>query len=617
MAAKALSGKAGEALAELDELQGDHDDFVAAIEAAEDSYNGIFKASSEAASWTHQQTPRYVQHIVETTIASMIDPDLKFEIEARPKFYDAGEQERVRKGAQGFEWLLDWQLTQDRFAEKQRDMLLQERLGGISWCKVYWHKSTRMKRKLHQDPETPYPSLVETDVPAVEFDGPCVEVCNNRDLVWDMGATTVERCSMIGHRLFVTYAEALAYQRVGIWKNVEALKDRERTRQGENDRRRQGRIEVWEIWRREENGKINVYTVGERNTLLSERESPYWHGRMPFVYFSSRKKPLQMNGWSQVDQLKEIQEQLWSVENLTLDALMLSIMPIIMFREDMDDPEALVFEPYARWPVTDPSQVKMWTPEYNQAQVGLPHIQRLKADLQNLAGSQPFTSTSEARTMGANTATEASLVASIAQRSLTTAKTHWFQTCERVGQQFVELDQQYVRDPVYVTILDVDSEREIKEILPEMLQGEFNFSIRPMTESLIREARRAEATSKFQALGQMLPMIAGISSQSQGAIPAMNPWALVEDYVEAFDQGPVERYQMKAAPAPTPAGGSGPPGQQQPRPETQTQGVTNGALAAGPQSPSNPDSQSPEVAMARFMASAGGGQSVPGGFNGT
>jgi hypothetical protein len=380
----------------------------------------------------------------------------------------------------------------------------------------------------------------------------------------------------------------------------------QRSREGITERRRQGRIEVWEIWKRENNGKITIYTVGERNTLLGERESPYWHGQMPFVFFSSRKKPLQMNGWAQVDQLKEIQEQLWSVENLTLDALMLSIMPIIMYREDLDDPEALVFEPYARWPVTSPDQVRMWTPEYNQAQVGLPHIQRLKADLQNLAGSQPFTSTSEARTTGANTATEASLVASIAQRSMTTAKTHWFQTCQRIGQQFVELDQQYVRDPVYISVLDVDSQQEIKQILPQMLQGEYAFSIKPMTESLIRESRRAEATSQFQALGQMLPMIAGISAQSQGKVPAMNPWTLIEDYLEAFDKGPVERYQMKATAPP-----QAPPGpQSQPQPQVEGSGVTNGQLAAGPQSPSNAMTQSPASQMQSFLASQGGGQNV-------
>jgi hypothetical protein len=288
-----------------------------------------------------------------------------------------------------------------------------------------------------------------------------------------------------------------------------------------------------------------------------------------------------------------------------LDALMLSIMPIIMYREDLDDPEALVFEPYARWPVTSPDQVRMWTPEYNQAQVGLPHIQRLKADMQNLSQSQPFTSTDEARTSGANTATEASLVASIAQRSLATAKTHWFQTVERVGQQFIELDQQYVRDPVYVTVLDLDQQQEIQEIQPEILQGEFNFSIKPMTESLIRESRRAEATSQFQAMGQFLPIVAGIAMQSGGKVPMMDPWAIIEDYVEAFDKGPVEKYQIQAAPQ-APVGAPGTPPNAQPA----TNGVTNPALAAGPQSPSNDSTQSPAAPMQQFLASQGGGQNA-------
>ena len=74
-----------------------------------------------------------MQHIVETTIAGMIDPDLKFQVEPRPKFYDPGEAEATRKGAKALEWMLDWQLEQDRFQEKQRDMLLQERVDRCQY----------------------------------------------------------------------------------------------------------------------------------------------------------------------------------------------------------------------------------------------------------------------------------------------------------------------------------------------------------------------------------------------------------------------------------------------------------------------------------------------------
>jgi len=597
MAKGSLSREATSAQNDLAELRRDHDDFVRCIDKAEDALNGIYVRSAEVAQWNHSLTPRYVQHIVETTIASLIDPDLKFQIDARPKFYDADEFQRVRDGAKALEWLLDFQLKQDRFSDKQRDMMLQERIAGISWAKVYWKKSTRMRKRLVSH-ET-FPQMEVTEEPETIYDAPCVEVCNNRDLVWDMGATSIASCPLIGHRVWVTYQEAKMMERKGAWKNVDELKDSERGPGEGADKRKQGRFEVWEIWRRESNGKIRVYTIGEERVLLSEKENPYWHGEFPFHYFSSRKKPLMLQGWSQVEMLQDIQKQLWSVSNLRLDALMLSIMPIIMYRDDVDDVDALVFEPYARWPVTDPNQVRMWTPEYNQAQVSIPAEQILKADLQNISGSQPFTSTDEARTAGANTATEASLVASIAQKSMGTVKTHWYQTCERIGQQFLELDQQYVREPVFKSVIDIDQPMETQVILPEVLQGEFNFSIKPMTESLIRQERRAEATAHFQALMQVLPMTAQLSMMTQGQVPAMDPWAVLGDYLEAFDKGSVEKYQVKQLPAPQPMGSQAAP--QDPNAGTTNQALANGPLAQGAIGP-----------MQQFGAAMGGGQSVGG-----
>lgn len=595
-ARQTLSGKAADALKDLDELRSDHDSWVQEIEKAEDAYNGVYKRLSEAKQWAHHQTPRYAAHIVETTIAAMLDPDLKFRVESRPKFYEPGEYETAVQGAKAMEMLLGWQFELDRFAGKQRDIVLQERYGGISWQKVYWKSSTRLRKRLVKDQF--WPVLVETEEPEVVYDAPCVDVCNNRDIVWDMGAQSVERCGLIAHRIYVTYPEALSYERAGAWRDVERLKDMRRGPEADDrEKRKDNRIEVWEIWRREASGKIVVYTVGERNVLLAEKENPYWHGEFPFSYFSSRKKPLMLAGWSQMDMLRDVQEQLWSIEGLTLDALMLSIMPIIMYREDVDDPDALVFEPYARWPVTDPNQVKMWTPEYSQAQVGLPHIQRMQASLQNLAGSQPFTSTGEARTLGANTATEASLVSSIAQRSMSDAKAHLYRAYERIGQLFVELNQQFVRDPVYVTVLNLDERAEITEILPEMLQGEFSFSIKPMSESLIRQERRSEAMTFFQALVQAVPVFAM-------AQQPLNVKAVLQHLMDAFDMGPVEKF-LSAAPQQVAPQGS-PPALAPPGPG----GVTNGQLAAGPQAPSNPMSQSPEVMMQQFLASQGAGQSV-------
>jgi hypothetical protein len=138
-----------------------------------------------------------------------------------------------------------------------------------------------------------------------------------------------------------------------------------------------------------------------------------------------------------------------------------------------------------------------------------------------------------------------------------------------------------------------------------MLQGSFAFDISPMTESLMRNERRAEA----QTLAQVLIQAAQIAALT-GTPLDLRP--VIEDLLKAFDKPDVDRY-FKSAPAPMPAAAqpSGGPATVGPvQPGQPGLGVTNGQLAAGPQAPSSPISLSPEVMMQRFAAAAGGGRSA-------
>jgi DNA uptake protein ComE-like DNA-binding protein len=66
----------------------------------------------------------------------------------------------------------------------------------------------------------------------------------------------------------------------------------------------------------------------------------------------------------------------------------------------------------------DPTAVTQWQPQPLPQDSLQAESQILKTHMQNLAGGQPFTSTSEANQINANTATEAALVTNLAQAAV-------------------------------------------------------------------------------------------------------------------------------------------------------------------------------------------------------
>lgn len=599
-----LTDSAREALSEFDQTTTAHREFVDRYERNRRSYQGVIEAISEAAQWTHQLAPPYAEHIIETTISSMLDEQFRFRVTPKARLFQSPEEfEAAVKGAKAFEILISQQLQQDRFDEIQRPLVLQERLAGLSPAKVYWRTQgrRRMRTTWTLDPYTGLAVWDRVEEPEALRDGPCVEVVDVRDFFWDDAAHSLETCGIVGHRTWPTFEEAKRMQASGYWRNVDELPstrdfsqnlaDRERG----NPDRKAGRIEVIEVWRREA-GKIRVYTIGNRSVLLREADNPFDHGEFPFVLFVGQSLPFRIPGRAQIEKLSALQEALWSVSNQRLDNLMFLNNAIHIINEDLvDDPE-VDYYPGARWAAHGDvnAAYSMWTPNPTSAQVSIPAEGMLKQDMQNLAGGFPFTSTSEANTIGANTATEASLAASLAQRSIIGAKRHLYDAYRRIGQMIVSLDQQFVREPVYAMIVGADDQPEQAEILPWMLEGDFLFDVEPMTESLMRQERRAEALSLFQA---MMPAV------QVGAMTGapLNTRKLFEHVLEAFD---IRNTDAWFSSQPGAAGGAAmgtPPNPQQ----AGEGGVTNPSLAAGPQAVSNGNSLAPASMMQQMLSGAG------------
>jgi predicted Fe-S protein YdhL (DUF1289 family) len=619
-----LSAAAQEALKDYEHAKTHHDSFKLKLEGRYRSYRGIMEQRSEAAQWTHKLTPPFANHIVETTLASLLDEQIRFKIRPRAKLYNPGEFALVKDGAKALEILLGFQLQADRFSEKQRWFVLQNMIAGVTAAKVYWRYSTRMKKRRGTEPEMLFDPITGApigtwDRPVITeevdtlFDGPCVEVCDVAHLIWDMNATAVENCRSITHEVFKTWEQLKEMEKAGVYQNVDRIKEkRDETSERSDWSNPMGdakpedgkRFLIKEIWKRTEQG-MRVFTICA-DVCLRDKLEPYWHGEYPFIIGSTQSDLFRIPGMSQVEKIQAVQEMLWSVDNQTMDNLSLINNAMVLINEDLiDDPEAVVFQPGGQVVARGDIQaaIQLWAPTPIPSQVSMPHISRLQQTMQNLAGGFPFTSTSEAGTVGADTATEAALVSSLAQRSVSAARINLNYMYRRMGQQMIELNQQYITEPLIVTAVGADNEYELREIVPEMLAGEFEFDISPMNESLMRQEKRAEAQALYQLAS------AGAAAHSMyaqaGLGKALNLDAFMQDVLENYDKSNTERYFIDA-PAPVPPGQGGQAG----APAGGQQGTTGPQSIDPAVSPSASMSMSGATAQQRYMAGQGGSNNI-------
>lgn len=594
-----------------------HDEFVQKLRRRQQAYRAILDIRSDAAQWTSKLTPPWVQHIVDTTLAGLIEDQLRYRVSPAPRFFGPGEYELVKAGAKAHEILHRCQMKRDCFDEKQPVFGLQDAIAGLTVMKNYWRREKTIRPKLKMVPDQNaldqghfLPRMVEVEEATVAFDGPVSEVVNVEDFFWHEAATELHKSPVIAHRVWEHRATLKRLEAQGVYQNVDELNEArsqgdtysaERVADGTN--RSKGMDELLEIWWWEDDG-IWAVTIGNRAVeLKAPKKNPFWHGQYPFNSCTTRPDSFSIPGISQVEKIQALQEAHWDLDNQTRDNVRLInnfIVGVDVTR--VDDLDALVHEPGARWPVEGPinDALQQFKPDALSAQVALPHLARLESAMQNLAGGQPFTSTSEADTVGANTATEAALTTNLAQQATKQLKRQLYWAFGRVGQQRTELNQQFIRVPTMAESIGLDSEQELVEIAPMILQGDYLFDTTPSTESLMRAERRAEWNSMLQVLNTLLPTWLALSQAGLATAPNFDEFA--RGWLESYDQQDIQRFfSAKPATQVPPQGAQQQGAQQQP-----SNGVTAPQSIDPSVSPSAPAALSGATPMARQLASTGG-----------
>jgi len=611
-----------------DDEQG-HNEWSRKVERNYRAWRAILERRSEAASWTNKQRPALVYQAIDTILAGLLDPSPKWRLRARPRMTLPGEMpdvEALNRGMRANELLLNDELLVDGYGEKQVVYTLQNLITGLTVGKNFWLNSSgpSPKAKITSDPiYAPNSGKILGFQPKVEqqdsgtetyFDGPSFMPIDVRDFVWHQAATSIDTAIRVTHRVWYDIGQLKELEAQGVYgveaggepvdKIIEsgdgdkASSDARKSREQDlfSTDRSKDKIEVLECW--VDHGR-RVVTIASRNVVLRDKPNPFrfehLSNRYPFVVCSTTPDLFRIPGVGEVELIHEIQEILWTLLNQRLDNLQLINNAIVLMRDDMDDPDSFDFYPGARNLVSDPTQVTMWTPEANIADLSLNAEGIARNDLQNLIGASQAAS---GQLDQEATATQVNLVTSLAQRRLQMKKqlTKW--AARRTGEQWLSLNQQMMTHDKYVPVVGRDGEMAMESISPMLIQGRYQIDVEQMDESSLRQERLGEAQARLQVAVQAAPVFDATKQP-------LNLKAFLDDYLQAADIDDTERYYSAVPPpqAPPTLPGQATPGPQGP-------GGVTGPDAASSQSPSNAFSQSGTQFLAQALASRGGSVNV-------
>lgn len=547
-----------------------HRTYVTKVRQRYDAYRGVLEIGSDAAAWTSRQAPQYILQVIETQVANLLDPSPVWRLRARPRLDSPDQIQRYQAGARANELLLAEQLECDHYAEKQRGYGLQGLIAGLTVKKNSWGYREAKVREQRIIEEPVYFNGIEVstrpvyrDVASTQAvrDDPTSEVINVEDFIWHQAAVSLAKCLRVTHRVWYSFDELQELVRLGVYgtraggQSIDPLKEsRDQTASLEGrDRelhygadRTKDMIEVLECW--VDHGK-RVVSIANRKVLLADRPNPFWFDRLehpyPFVVCSAMPDLFVIPGISEVEVMLDIQEMLWSLLNQQLDAQQLMANVITLVRDDVDT-RNFEWAPGEYWSVPDMEATKPLEINPAVGEITSAMTQRLKEDLQNIPGASPtLLGQVDPSTQ---TATEVSLTTSMAQRRMLAKKMQFSWSQRRDGEQWIALNQQFVREARMVEVLGNDGARNFEEIRPEMLQGTYSIELAAMDESLMRQERRAEKSALLQLVLGSLGAFAALA-QVNPNIQVPNPQALLDDVFEAYGiVGDKARYYTAIAP---------------------------------------------------------------------
>jgi hypothetical protein len=516
------------------------------------TYHGEMRALENQ--WQSDLHPPYAYGIIETIGSNVIE--LMPTVSVKASTADNADS------AESHEALIRSQQRKDRFAKKQPAWIMQGLIRGISPAKLVWEYETRQETTFGvQSPEVGA-QQGEVSKTVTSKNQPSFVTWDAMDFCWDPAATSDEDCHVFA-RTYDTIDSLRGMEKLQVYRNVDQVKTN--TTPGDASRDTKGRVEVWERWTRD-----RVTTVANQSVVLRDDPNPFWHGEIPFVIFVPLPVPFRVEGKSFAELVRDQQRALWDISNQMVDNARRMNNLIRYYDQNkvkaelMDDlfPGKLV-------PV-DGNPNNFVAPEQMPVSIleaGNIVAEGFRKDMQDVTGAVSYVSGAASETIDQTTATGISIVQNQALKRMQRVKQQAGYATQQLLYLWLKLNQQMIRTPI--TLRDGN---EYPVVNPDELQGEYEFDVEDLEESLNQQQRRQEALVKAQTLAGLAPLMMG----------QINMAEVVRDISEAFGEDP-DKYLVASQP---PAGVPGmlPPGPAalQAPPPTPTPGLPAGQGGAPP-----------------------------------
>lgn len=410
------------------------------------------------------------------------------------------------ENAKNMETLVDSQMnrTDVEFMVRMYTLITDMLIYGGCPYEVGWrYEPRKIKRKVPMVDESGILlGYEEQEIEVVNWDDPDFQPFMIDDLYPDPEGTSIDDCSWVIRRRYITRKELEAKIDEGIYKvkDLEAINQAgDRISEGKQDRlaaigaadayadeadvggRRYELLEMWEDDR--------VTTVINRTEVIRDEENPFWHGKKPFGFAKFDPLNGEFYGISLVEVIEHLQAELNTTRNQRIDATSQTINRMWIVLKGMGlEPADLVSRPNGIIWVDSmeevPKEVEFKPPDpaaYQEESI-------IKADIQEATSTY-----NEARGAPSDTKRTATENA-IRERSTNIrfeTKLRIFEALglKRLGFFYDQLNQQFIDDIRSIRISGEDGGYEWQEMRPEDIAGRFEYqpagsSIEPTLDKL-------------------------------------------------------------------------------------------------------------------------------------